>query len=270
MLWPEIQGVGSAVKCRPVALPEQRRPRARRSGNCTTFPDTLQPVVQAVVEAFGQGGSAAARQLGVALGVSAQFDQTNPLTLSVVRARGAALVTAVTDETRAAIRAVIARSFSDGIPPRQVAQLLRPLIGLTERDSLAVVNFRFALLEQGLPPTLVANRAEFYAARLLRQRAETIACTELIHAANAGQQALWEQSVRDGVLPPETQRLWLVTPDDRLCPICAPMEDHVREVQEAFVSPYNGSTASVPPIHPRCRCAVAISSVPVSQRRAVA
>jgi hypothetical protein len=88
------------------------------------------------------------------------------------------------------------------------------------------------------------------------ERAEVIARTETMTAANAGQQEAWEQAVADGLLTGQENRVWIVTPDDRLCPICAPMEDVEAGMNEEFN--VDGDQVSEPPAHPRCRCTLGL------------
>ncbi len=89
------------------------------------------------------------------------------------------------------------------------------------------------------------------------RRALTIARTETIRASNMGQQELWRAQRNGGRLTGHEQREWIVTPDDRLCPQCAAMEGALAPFDQAFS---NG--VMVPPLHPNCRCTIAL--VPLS------
>jgi SPP1 gp7 family putative phage head morphogenesis protein len=83
-------------------------------------------------------------------------------------------------------------------------------------------------------------------------RAEVIARTETMTAANEGQSLLWDQAVEDGLLTGKEQQVWIVTPDDRLCPICEPMDGEQVGLDEAF--DVDGEEIDGPPAHPNCRC----------------
>lgn len=87
-------------------------------------------------------------------------------------------------------------------------------------------------------------------------RAETIARTETMRASNEGQQQAWNQAVDAGLLSGGEQKVWIVTPDDRLCPICEGMEDVTIPIDEDF--DVEGERVSTPPGHPRCRCTVGL------------
>lgn len=187
-----------------------------------------------------------------------RFDVTNPEAVAWARNRSNALVTNILADTRAMLRSIIGRAFTDGIPPRHAARLIRDVIGLTERDGLAVDNMRRGLAEQGVNPSTILTRIGAYADRLHRQRALTIARTETLAASNQGQQQVWQQAAREGFLDPQdAKREWIITPDERLCDICAPMEGQAVGLNEPFQTG-DGEYVMTPPIHPACRCTLSM------------
>lgn len=185
-------------------------------------------------------------------GVNVTFDVLDPRVVEFTRDRSAQLVTEVTTGTREALRSSLTRSIERGENPRRAARALRDTVGLTERQARAADNFLARQLQDGNTTVGQAERrAARYRARLLKQRTENIARTESIRAVNSGQQQLWNQLEREGTIEPgEMEREWIVTPDDRLCDECEPL-DGAR-------APLNGSFpgADLPPLHPSCRCAV--------------
>lgn len=86
----------------------------------------------------------------------------------------------------------------------------------------------------------------------------TIARTETLTASNQGQQGLWQEAKRQGLLNPETtRRVWLVTNDDRLdTEICEPLDGE----ETTLDTPFPGGIMS-PPAHPSCRCSLALKFV---------
>jgi hypothetical protein len=114
-----------------------------------------------------------------------------------------------------------------------------------------------------------ARKAGTYAARLLRQRALTIARTETIGAAVRGQLATWRVGQRSGLLRAPT-KTWIVTPDDRLCRYCRALADREIPLDARFASGLG--SVDGPPLHPRCRCALGVRSaavaMPLAARRA--
>lgn len=181
----------------------------------------------------------------------------NPHAVIIANRQAGRFVTRVGEETRTAIRAAIVEGVRGGASPAQVAKQIRAVVGLTERQARAVENFRRkgATLQQ----------IERYTARLLKQRATTIARTETIAAANAGQQAAWQAAQRAGLLPLDMKRTWITTPDDRLCPQCQAVGGQVVGIDEPFRTPL-GAVMN-PPLHPNCRCAVALDVASLAAAR---
>jgi len=198
--------------------------------------------------------------------------RANALAVRAAENQAAQLVTQVSSQSREAIRQTIIAGQRDGLSPQRMAKQIRSVIGLTERQAKAVDRLRQQLGAQGKSPDEIDAAAQRYAARLLRQRAQTIARTETIRASNAGQQAMWEQMQRTGFIPLGAQKRWIVTPDDRLCPICQDVGGQEVDVNEPFQTGYGPVMA--PPAHPNCRCAMGLVAaslrVPAGQRVRVA
>lgn len=87
-------------------------------------------------------------------------------------------------------------------------------------------------------------------------RADTIARTESMRAANEGQQQAWDQAVEAGLLTGNEQQVWIVTPDDRLCPICEPLDGELADLDGTWNA--DGEDIDGPPAHPNCRCTVGL------------
>jgi hypothetical protein len=223
------------------------------------FPRDLRPAVRVVNRAFTAGGHQAAHQLGGRLSQVLRFDVTNPAAVVAAERNAAALVSGVSKATRTAIREVIARAVGEGIPPREAAQMIKPLIGLRRDQAAAVMSYRKELQRAArLNAARLQRAVERYSDRLLRQRALLIARTETLRAVNEGQQALWEQAVRDGLLGAKVMKLWIVTPDDKTCPSCKAVRPKRVPLRSLFRSGLK--TVPTPPLHPNCRCTVGIST----------
>ena len=177
------------------------------------------------------------------------FDVTNPEAVAWARTQSSKLITEITAEARAAIRETVAMGFENGIPPRDLAKLIKANIGLTERNAKAVMRQHLADLADGMKSKAATARAEAYANRLLRSRARTIARTEMMKAANEGQSQLWGQAREAGLLSGKEKKVW-ITADP--CPICAPLEGETVGVNESF------SIGTDPPAHPNCRCTIGL------------
>jgi hypothetical protein len=209
----------------------------------------LRAAVRVLNEAFAQ---AAKVTLGRGdLHLRGAFNLTNPLAVNAADVNSAALVREITTETRRSLQSVISRTIQEGISPSDAARLIRPVIGLTRAQANAVFKVSVA---KG------PGAAQTYAQQLLRHRAETIARTETIRASVDGQLAVWDEARRRGLLPGNARKRWIVTPDDRLCPECAPMHGMTVPLDGLFVS-HMGNAVQGPPLHPSCRCSVTLAPV---------
>lgn len=88
-------------------------------------------------------------------------------------------------------------------------------------------------------------------------RAEVIARTETMTASNEGQAEAWDQAVEDGYLTGKEKQVWIVTPDDRLCPMCEALgETEPVALGESFQT--EDGEFDGPPAHPNCRCVLGL------------
>lgn len=207
-------------------------------------------------------GSAGAQIVG-------RFNIVSPFVLRAAQELTANLIREVNTETKMAVRRIIFNATRDGVPPREAAKQIRDILGLTTRQALAVNRLEQGLLDQGTDPRFARAQGRRYSEQLLKSRAENIARTETMRAATTGQDLLWSEMRDAGVLPPDVTRRWLVTPDDRLCPRCAPLNGKTaqlgylfRETEQGVLPsqrvPVAGTTTLRPPLHPRCRCVLTL------------
>jgi len=221
--------------------------------------------LQAFYETLGNG-IIEGQNLGLSLGAESaiararfdlRFDLVNPRAVSWAAVHSSKLIQEITDNTRAGVREIVSRSFTDGVAPRLFAEDIQKMIGLLPRDVTAVYNLRARLLAAGKTEKAVQAQTDNMSKRLLKRRAKNIARTEGITSAGQGQLELWQQAADNGLLiPSETQRMWIVTPDDRLCArICLPMMGQTVGFTEPFTTG-DGRQVMTPSAHPSCRCAV--------------
>ncbi len=237
-------------------------------GLTSRLPADLRPAIATLRNAFTVGAAGAAA--AIARPLQGRLDLVSRDMVAAAQRSAAQLVTRVTAETRQAIRRIIVRAFKDGIPPREAAKLIKPLIGLTERQAMAVLALRARRVRQGWDAGRILAEAQRYSARLLRQRAETIARTEIIQSSVDGQLAIWQQAKRDGLIPSTARKHWIVTPDDRLCPNCRQMRGPraVVALDALFDTPLGLKTG--PTMHPNCRCALRLTFEATGRRREAA
>lgn len=185
------------------------------------------------------------------MSVTFTFDGKNKEAQTAALDQAARMVTEITDETEKAIRLIIAKSIKQGIPPYDAASHILPLIGLTSAQAQAVIKYREQLEASGLASGKVDSEVDDYADRLLESRADAIARTEIMDALNEGQNAAWLQAQEDGVLTEGATKEWITTPDELTCEYCAPMDGKTVPIDEEFKE-------GDPPLHPNCRCTIAI------------
>lgn len=249
----DLDALAAAIQARDLS-------QAQRILNIDGWPAELRRTADVIRQVFERTGTVAATQLSDQLGTAMSFDLTNPRAVQWGRRESSRLISEVTESTREAVRQIIGDAIEQGIPPRESARLIREQVGLTRQQSDAVFRRWLDLTESGRPGADVTRLTDRYAQQLTKYRAEVIARTETIAASTNGQQETWRQAVDKGYLDPETtRRVWIVTPDDRLClELCAPMDKQEVELEEDF-EVGDGSFVLVPPAHPQCRCAVALS-----------
>lgn len=135
------------------------------------------------------------------------------------------------------------------IASSELQKLLRPLIGLTPAQADAVRRYREALVEEGLAQRVIDHRVGNYSSRLRRFRARRIARTEIAFAYNQGGYLAMQDAIEAGAFEGPLLKEWSTSEDERVCPICGPLNG----VKVAFEGEFEKG-GSVPPAHPNCRC----------------
>lgn len=222
-----------------------------REDYATMVNTRIKPVWDAAAQAAHGPLSAG---LTSATGATVEFETLAARMQPWVRGRGAELAVNLSDQQTQAIRTLLERFvIEDPIPPRELARYIRPVVGLTPKQTEAVIRYRAALVAEGIAPEKVINRVENYSAWLNRIRAERIARTEVAFAFNQAQLEVMRAAEDDGVGAVEKQLL--TGRDDRVCPFCGPLEGTRVGLNETFP----GGTTRIantysPPLHPSCRC----------------
>lgn len=155
-----------------------------------------------------------------------------------LRSHGGRFVTNLSEESKRAIANILLRWQAEELNPKRMAQQIRPLIGLTERQMAAVENYR---REAGDKAALK------YASRQHRFRAETIIHTELAFAYNRGAHFGITRSIQQGYMG-RCAMIWTTAGVLRTCSRCLELKDKIVG--------YTDEEVQLPPLHPRCRCAI--------------
>lgn len=181
--------------------------------------EPLEELLAKILEASGNTASKQVTNLRAAAPAFA-FDVTNPKAVAWIKAHAAETITGISDATRDAIRDVVEEAFTAQFDVDDLAAEIETLIG--DKD-----------------------------------RAESIARTETMRASNEGQVQAWDQATEQGLLTGTESKEWITTPDDRLCPVCAPMDGETVALGDRF--DVDGESIDSPPAHPNCRCTVGLS-----------
>jgi SPP1 gp7 family putative phage head morphogenesis protein len=101
-----------------------------------------------------------------------------------------------------------------------------------------------------------------------KRRAQTIARTEVTRMYAEGNIAAWKST---GYV---TQKRWNTARDERVCPICGPLDGMIVQIDSnGFTTEPGGLGITAPPAHPNCRCwltpVVSTASFEEEQRRAL-
>lgn len=177
------------------------------------------------------------------------------------------LITNCCNEQVSAIRYLIAEAESLNMSSAETARYIRPTIGLTERQAAANLKYYNSIKERlttdhpRMKPESIERKAREaaskYAERQQQYRAETIARSEIAQAYNHGADAFVREAVTTGNLP-EMEKEWSTALDGHVCASCAALEGTKIGMDDEFktVSGRREIATSIPPLHPRCKCAV--------------
>ena len=205
------------------------------------FDNTLMLALGSFV--FSQAATLAYQKLEQALPQNPQL--INDLAANFAQRRGAVLVEGINKQTQLALRETVANGLRTGASPSEVASRVRNNIGLDIRGARAVENLRNNLTSQGLSISKINKQVSQYSERLLAQRAQLIANTEMQSAIEQAKLDVYKSS---GV----AQIQWIT--DAQPCGKCAPSAGDIVPTGQPFYTTMGAYTS--PPIHPNCRCQI--------------
>jgi len=241
--------------------------RLIRQGNIQAVIDALElDKLDAAIEGGISEGLARALALGAKTAMEElrsgiEFDILRESALKWIDDHGAKLVVQVSQAQREGVNKIVRGIVTQGWHPKEAAGLIRQSVGLHTRFADAVRRYYDTLIASGIKSDRALTQAAKYADRLRDKRAETIARTEAMSAVNRGRQEYWKQLKDRGAFTGKRiMREWLVSPDERLCDICAPMDGQRRKIDDPFVAG-DGTLVDAPPVHPNCRCTVRLVEV---------
>jgi len=211
----------------------------------------------------------------VSAGIEAAFTAPGPRTFELLEAatggwlskHSAELAVNLTNEQRKALGAILKYHLPTGMHPSEAARYIRPAIGLTKGQAMAVANYRKALLDEGIyGAARVEHMVQNYSARLHRLRANLIARTEMSFAYNRGQLDVVKKYRDAGWLPSgKVVKVWVAASDERMCPYCGGLDGQEIGLDDDWKPardrpngvPVTLAAVPAPPAHPGCRCTFA-------------
>lgn len=197
-----------------------------------------------------------------------KFDSDTPAVKEWTDKNAARFVTHSTDEQIKAIREVVKRaSQMHDINVDTLSHVIRPMVGLDYRQSIANMNYFENMIKSGVKESKAIENSIKYSARQNRHRAYRIARTELAFAYNQGSLMGTVQAMNEGLLG-HTVKKWCTADDERVCLICGQLEGEEFEMDSDItympkgggsfkrINPRlkYGNVGKAPPAHPMCRC----------------
>ncbi len=187
-----------------------------------------------------------------------KFDLDNPYTLPWLKAHAAELVKEISEETKLALRHLIADAYERNYTVDRIARRIRNMVGLTEREAVAVENYWAKIAADGtLTDKQVDRLTDKYSKKLLNWRAERIARHETNAASNRALMDSWRIARDEGYIAPDAVRVWTAAPESpRTCEICLSLDGKEATLDGTFTSQYGEFEG--PPAHVACRCSMSI------------
>lgn len=217
------------------------------------------------------------------------YDALNDRAVANLKLYGANTVKDISVSTRQGLRTALIEHVKTYANPEKAAGEVRQLLGLTDSQMKAVLNFRNQLEQKKLfgltDPTKrrlnaidrsmigrhmregnfsqanIDAMVEKYYKSLLNKRAKDIARTESQNAVHNGQLEMWIQGIEQGLFDDTDRKFWIVTPDDRLRPTHAAipmMNPFGVPITHSFITPFgpvmSPGDSNVNLINCRCGC----------------
>lgn len=245
----------------------------------------ISSVRDAVQATYAAGAKAATTLLPSSLSTKLSFDLMNPKATEFLNSYTFDLIRQISTESREAIQQTVLRAFKEGGHPYEQARRIKQSIGLTTNQERAVASYRASLesgtrdalnrslrdarfdstIERAIRSRQSLSRAQIdrmvsrYREKFIAHRARTIARTESLRASNTGQMALWRQARDQGLISGNAKRKWIISGDDRTCPICRGLNGKIVGLEEEFSSGIMSA-----PAHVTCRCRNSLVTVSLS------
>lgn len=224
------------------------------AGAVSMFPwkDFEQSLFRGFDKVFKKIATRSGADTAIQIGRGIDFDEGSVAAFFTRGARVAS--TRILKSTRRAVTLAMRRLMSGGLLSAfQMRTQIFILAGLDPLQMNAAINLLVGLKTANKTVAQLKKASELLAKTKIAARAELIARFENLNVAQAAQEEAVQQQIDVGVLK-NVVKIWVVTPDERVCPICNRLNKQRRLKEQAFVDPFTQLEYIGPPAHQRCRC----------------
>lgn len=151
------------------------------------------------------------------------------------------------------------------VAERMVWDTVYGLAGLPQGETTTALNVaqkRLELWARTRRPLRPTDLAADVAKLLLSRRTQRIMSTESVVARNFGTLLTLMNAERLGYIPTGERKVWATAVDERVCPVCAPMDMVAAKLEDRFLVRQHRGVLShdqhlyAPPAHTNCRCRI--------------
>lgn len=190
-----------------------------------------------------------------------EFNKRNVELIKFTQKQADELIRSVIKETQKAVNNSVINMFNNKETPFTTAKKIKRELGITDRQTKALNSYEQRLRDAGVNRKERKRLIQKEYQRKLEYRANLIARTESINSASQGQLIHWLDVAKQGYIDINiAMKEWIVTPDDRLCKICAPLQGERVKIYEPFS--WGGLS---PTRHQQCRCSMKLIKFPIKE-----
>lgn len=149
-------------------------------------------------------------------------------------------------------------------PPQLAARRVADAYGVPRKTMNSLVNIWESDEAKKLTdiplPSAKEQRAKYVIETQNALRARQVGDTESWAAYTQGKQLVWMYGQQHGTIPKYARRVWITAHDERVCPVCGPMDGVAAPIGKKF--PTSDGEYWTPPAHINCRCEVVLDLSP--------
>lgn len=146
----------------------------------------------------------------------------------------------------------------NGMNVTELSRVIRPMVGLTDRQTRANLNYYQSLIDNGMSKEKAREKSIKFSAKQHRYRAQMIARTEMAFSYNQGQFLAVKQAQEQNLMG-KCKKVWVTADTERTCRYCNALDGKEIEMDEDFDIQTNLKGSLIkrcPPAHPHCMCAI--------------